>query len=328
MSLSTVASLLIAVLWLTATSAGGAKYSYMDYNQMVHQLHQLSEKFPNYVTVDSAQSKYGLLPYGDCGKAGKCEVWFATITHRASLPGPGELDWRPEVFFSGALHGNERVGPVTTVEGARLLATAADCVDKSLARAAAVGGRAAVGALLSGASGPELCAGALGEGDEAMLAADARGDPAAEAGGLRWRGRRRRLLWLHRLARTRRVVVMPAANAQGFHLNRREEGRIDPNRDFPFVQDKHKCFQTVAARAMNEVAPQPINPAPSRGLFVAVPLPPPPSHVSQVYAYPPLPLHRCSGSISSRRPSPSMAACRPLPTSGGARFTPRRATTT
>lgn len=35
---------------------------------------------------------------------------------------------RPEVFFSGCLHGNERVGPTAVIEAAWLLVKAAKCV--------------------------------------------------------------------------------------------------------------------------------------------------------------------------------------------------------
>jgi hypothetical protein len=37
------------------------------------------------------------------------------------------------------------------------------------------------------------------------------------------------------------------------HSSLLQEGRIDPNRDFPFVQSASHCMQTVAARALNEV---------------------------------------------------------------------------
>ena len=205
--------------------------------------------------VESAQSKYGLPHYGTCGKGNPCTIWMATVTHFASLPAlpskdsqsssvtaatDREYDTRPTVFFSGALHGNERIGPTTTLEGVRLLATVASCVDASLEK----------GRLKHEGIGG-LCP-HLSNSDEAMLAAGTaimpssldhgsgkgRKEPSssstattteseseAEAATLfAWRSatRRRRLLWLHRLARTRRVIVMPAANAVGYYANKRE----------------------------------------------------------------------------------------------------------
>jgi hypothetical protein len=144
-----------------------------------------------------------------------------------------EYDTRPTVFFSGALHGNERIGPTTTLEGVKLLATVASCVDASLEK----------GRLKQDGNG--LCPD-LSPSDEAMLAAGTAMVPSTSPHGsekgrrsslatttttetetatlLAWRKatRRRRLLWLHRLARTRRVIVMPAANAVGYYANKRE----------------------------------------------------------------------------------------------------------
>ena len=53
---------------------------------------------------------------------------------------------------------------------------------------------------------------------------------------------------------TRRIVIVPTANALGYFRKVREEGRIDPNRDFPFdLRDPSKCMVTIAARTLNEV---------------------------------------------------------------------------
>ncbi|KAI2511738.1 Zinc carboxypeptidase [Fragilaria crotonensis] len=60
--------------------------------------------------------------------------------------------------------------------------------------------------------------------------------------------------WLARLLTTRRIVIIPTANALGYFQNTREEDGVDPNRDFPIdVQDKHLCMQTIAGRTINEV---------------------------------------------------------------------------
>lgn len=52
---------------------------------------------------------------GSCG-SGPCEQWFAHITNHST-----DTPDRPEVFFSGAVHGNEQVGPTAVVEFAKLL---------------------------------------------------------------------------------------------------------------------------------------------------------------------------------------------------------------
>ncbi|KAL7450557.1 hypothetical protein ACHAWC_002466 [Mediolabrus comicus] len=62
--------------------------------------------------------------------------------------------------------------------------------------------------------------------------------------------------WLARLVSTRRTVIIPTANALGYSQNKREEGKIDPNRDFPFdIEQYHEaeCMQTIAGRSINEL---------------------------------------------------------------------------
>ncbi|GKY96631.1 hypothetical protein MPSEU_000622700 [Mayamaea pseudoterrestris] len=63
--------------------------------------------------------------------------------------------------------------------------------------------------------------------------------------------------WLARLVSTRRIVIVPTANALGYAQNKREENRIDPNRDFPYdllpQSGAAPCMQSVAARTLNEI---------------------------------------------------------------------------
>jgi hypothetical protein len=62
--------------------------------------------------------------------------------------------------------------------------------------------------------------------------------------------------WLARLASTRRIVIIPTANALGYSQNVREENHIDPNRDFPFdieQGNEARCMQTIAGRSINEL---------------------------------------------------------------------------
>jgi hypothetical protein len=60
--------------------------------------------------------------------------------------------------------------------------------------------------------------------------------------------------WLARLVTTRHIVVLPTSNALGYFRDEREEGDVDPNRDFPYdLRDNTKCMQTIAARTLNEL---------------------------------------------------------------------------
>jgi hypothetical protein len=65
---------------------------------------------------------------------------------------------------------------------------------------------------------------------------------------------KRQRQWLARLVATRRIVIVPTANALGYYQNTRGEGDIDVNRDFPFdYEDPAVCMQTIGGRTLNEV---------------------------------------------------------------------------
>ena len=59
--------------------------------------------------------------------------------------------------------------------------------------------------------------------------------------------------WLARLVTSRRIVIVPTANALGYYQNIRTEDGNDPNRDFPYDQDSTLCMLTIAARTLNEI---------------------------------------------------------------------------
>ena len=92
-------------------------FKYIDYAGTRDALLELEKMYPEIVTVWNAQGEFGVDSPGSCSLVGEpCKQWFARIT--ASPVDPE----RPEVFFSGELHGNERVGPTTVIEFMRLLA--------------------------------------------------------------------------------------------------------------------------------------------------------------------------------------------------------------
>jgi len=91
-------------------------FRYLDYAAIKSELARLEELYPDLVEVYDAQTRYGLPSPGSCG-SDPCKQYVLRITNEATLPDPD----RPEVFFSGELHGNERVGPTTMMEFARLL---------------------------------------------------------------------------------------------------------------------------------------------------------------------------------------------------------------
>lgn len=185
-------------------------------SEEIHQtLTGLAGAYPALASLSDAQTEYGLPAAGgpsDCpfDRGDGCRNYILTIEDGANA-GPAT----PEVFLSGALHGNERVGPTAVTEMAALLLEAAACEASGRAR---------------------------DEGCQSRL----------DGMGVGEASRR----WLARLVSTRRIVIMPTANALGYFRNKREEDGIDPNRDFPFdilPRNSDKCMQTVTGRSINEV---------------------------------------------------------------------------
>ena len=87
------------------------RFVYLDYGAIVRTLHELSESFPGQVQLHNAQDEFGIPSPGSCGAAGACKQWYIRITNQATLQSAAGS--RPQVFFSGCLHGNERIGPTT-----------------------------------------------------------------------------------------------------------------------------------------------------------------------------------------------------------------------
>ena len=79
----------------------------MNYAYMRKQLISLAEQFPDVVLLENAQDKLGIPYMVDCDTSGnKCVLDIVTLTDRSS---PAED--KVQVFISGELHGDERIGP-------------------------------------------------------------------------------------------------------------------------------------------------------------------------------------------------------------------------
>lgn len=116
----------LLLLLLFLLTDGKTTFHYRTYSDMVYQMNQLNKTYShNYLDVFTAQEKYGhfgiptttqlMCPVD--GRQVPCQHYVMRITNKTTLPDPK----RPHVFFSGALHGNERVGPNTVMELALLL---------------------------------------------------------------------------------------------------------------------------------------------------------------------------------------------------------------
>ncbi|EGZ04509.1 hypothetical protein PHYSODRAFT_536296 [Phytophthora sojae] len=125
--------LLSAVACIATASpslAAGTLFKERSYGEIVDFLEELETKYPNYAEVFSVQDKYHLPKPAElnCTRANEivpCENFVIKITDESTLPDPE----RPELIFSGEVHGNERVGPNVVVALAELLLSHANRPD-------------------------------------------------------------------------------------------------------------------------------------------------------------------------------------------------------
>jgi hypothetical protein len=111
-----------------ATEQGSNRITFLHYGPIVARMQQLAAEAPELVEVWTAQDRYGVASPGTCKDVRQqdtpCKQWFFTLTNRTSQqPGassvvagdPRVAAQRPHVFFSGNLHGDEVVGPMTLI---------------------------------------------------------------------------------------------------------------------------------------------------------------------------------------------------------------------
>ena len=105
-------------------SALASPYGYLNYDAIVVRMRDLAQQHPELVDFYDAQSAFGVPSPGTCsenGASAPCKQYYMRITKKSTLPAVGTMDTRPEVFLSGCLHGDERIGPTTVTELATLL---------------------------------------------------------------------------------------------------------------------------------------------------------------------------------------------------------------
>ena len=96
----------IVVLWLATVSA----YTRLSYQEIEEKIVTLRSTCSSLLNVTTAQEAYGTTEPSDCNG---CKQWVLEFTKAPA--------GSPHVFFSGALHGNERLGPITTIALAEFL---------------------------------------------------------------------------------------------------------------------------------------------------------------------------------------------------------------
>jgi hypothetical protein len=199
-------------------------------------LFQLADHYPTLMRLTTAQDEYGLPTAGtaeDCPydkDVDGCLNYIVTLQDFVTHPEGSESSNRlPEVLLSGELHGNEQVGPTAVMETLVLLLKAASCI--------------AYPRLNVKQSVPGEWAAELERAKSCRQELSTEDGIAAES----------HMRWLARLVPTRRVVIVPTANALGYFRTMREENGIDPNRDFPYDTEPSNCMRTIAGRTLNEV---------------------------------------------------------------------------
>ena len=171
---------------------------------------------------------------GECGKKKvPCKNYYFTIEDKVMAAGEAadeeraegsdpyqSSSYKPDLFFSGEVHGDEMVGPLAVIHTAELLLHAASCARHYYATSTPDVG-----------SSPH-CKSWFG--DHGYSEQDMR--------------------WLANLVSSRRIIMSPMSNALGFSNRERREKRIDPNRDFAFdVKSPEQCMQTITARHVNYI---------------------------------------------------------------------------
>ena len=97
-------------------------------------LDEWQKKYPHLIQVTTAQEAYGLPAAGnkeDCPfytESDGCPNYFFTLQDYTAHPIDSiTSSYLPEVFLSGCLHGDERVGPTSVMEATSLLLESAHC---------------------------------------------------------------------------------------------------------------------------------------------------------------------------------------------------------
>jgi hypothetical protein len=234
---SLIPLLCFAVVLTLITAEKIRNFELLTSAQIASELKYLAAQYPQFATLYTAQESFGLPAAGsssDCSfdTSLGCQNYYLTIVDSTAHPSNSEsAQYLPDVFLSGALHGNERVGPTATLETAKLILEAAYC--ESLPRYS---------------KAPDLN---TEDGSDWSLEVQEALACRENLAGIGIKDTQRK--WLARLVTTRRIVISPMTNALGYDRNTREEGTIDPNRDFPFDQNPTECMQTIAGRTINEL---------------------------------------------------------------------------
>ena len=118
--MNTILILALAQFWLICSISSAQRFVPLSYDQLNAQVKEICDKNPLRCKLTIAQDEFGLPSPGLCGKDSQpCVTQILHITNFSNYD--QNKATRPEVYISGELHGDERVGPHAAVEYARLL---------------------------------------------------------------------------------------------------------------------------------------------------------------------------------------------------------------
>ena len=98
------------------------QYEYLSYHKIIDELYEMKKINGTYIDITTAQQEFGLpSPGGECRRnintPEKCFHYIVKLTNFSSvIPNKN----KPTIYFSGEVHGDERVGPTSMVELIRL----------------------------------------------------------------------------------------------------------------------------------------------------------------------------------------------------------------
>lgn len=200
-------------------------YSYgrLTLSDIYNEMDTLASSYPDFVTVTSTQDEFGLpsscrdFETQHVGCTNRYIVIEDPLIYSKPVASTA-LKQRPDVFLSGALHGDERVGPVAMIELAKLLALAASCEAKITTGSACDNFYANVTARQAAWL--------------ARLVSTRRIVifPAANAKGYYFNSR-----------------------YETYKSNINSNISLDPNRDFSFDNQSSQCMRSITARSINEL---------------------------------------------------------------------------
>lgn len=213
-----------------ASPQKSSEYKLWDSFRLYHTMKLWEQMYPDLVTIETTQEKYGLPRAGtekdclfDTNEPG-CPNHFLTIQDTITHPISSESSRKlPELLLSAGTRGDLKLGTTIVMEAAALLLEATSCE--------------AMPRMVETVQLSEEVARAK----ECRILLEKKGINDA------------RRKWIARLVASRRIVILPAVNALGFSRNEPDEDHIDPDSDFPYASTNNSCMNTITARSINEI---------------------------------------------------------------------------